>query len=80
MIAVARSSSGVVNPGDLAAELGFRAQSSIQDPLRDLCAAGLLTRLPDTSGRTYYERETSRVWAWIRDLELDHYRSSSEID
>jgi hypothetical protein len=79
MIAVARSSSGVVNPGDLAAELGFRAQSSIQDPLRDLCAAGLLARLPDTSGRTYYERQESKVWAWIEDLNREHQRAASEV-
>lgn len=67
MIAIAKGD-GIVNPGDLAAALQFRAQSSIQNPLRDLEAAGLITRAPTSAGRTYYRRNDSLAWAWVIEL------------
>lgn len=65
---IARRDDGLINPGDLAAELGFRAQSAVQTPLRDLEGAGLIVRLPTQAGRTYYQRSESLVWAWTREL------------
>lgn len=62
---IARSDDGLINPGDMAADLGFRAQSAVQAPLRDLEDAGLITRMPSQAGRTYYQRSESLVWAWI---------------
>ena len=67
MFAVAQGD-GLFNPGDVAAELGFRAQSSIQDPLRDLEKAGLITRSPKVGNRVYYTRNPSKVWAWIEEI------------
>lgn len=69
MVGIARSD-GVFSPGELAAELGYRAQSSIQDPLRDLEAAGLISRLPKVSGRVYFKRADSKAWAWAEELLL----------
>ena len=45
MAAIAQGD-GLVNPTDLAIELGFPAQSAVQIPLRDLAEAGLITRQP----------------------------------
>jgi hypothetical protein len=68
MSAIARSR-GVVNSGDLAADLKFRAQSSIQGPMRDLLKAGLLSELPDVgTRRKLYERKECSVWAWIEEV------------
>lgn len=61
MAAIAQSD-GVVNPSDLVQELGFHAQSSIQQPLQDLANAGLLTR-EDGLGRVYYRRNPHALWA-----------------
>lgn len=61
-------SDGVINPGDIADALGFRAQSSIQNPIRDLESAGLISRLPVTGGKAYYQRNDSLVWAWVKEL------------
>ena len=61
MAAIAQSD-GVVNPTDLAHELGFKAQSAIQQPLHDLTTAGLLTR-EDGMGRVYYRRNPHTLWA-----------------
>jgi len=60
MVAIAQSD-GLVNPSDLAAELGFRAQSALQGPLKDLLAAGLITRV-DGPGRVYYQRNPHSLW------------------
>lgn len=60
MAAIARSD-GLVNPSDLATELGFQAQSALQQPLKDLTAASLLTR-QDGMGRVYYRRNPSLLW------------------
>ena len=60
MSAIAQSD-GLVNPSDLAAELGFRAQSAIQQPLKDLTTAGLITR-QDGMGRVYYRRNQHTLW------------------
>ncbi|MBM7784431.1 helix-turn-helix domain-containing protein [Tenggerimyces flavus] len=67
MLVIARSD-GLVNPGDIAWELGLRAQSSIQDPLRDLQAAGLVSRAPRMGGKRYYRRNPSLGWAWAEEL------------
>lgn len=80
MLGVARSN-GVFSPGDLAFELGFRAQSSIQDPLRDLALAGLVSRLPKVGNRSYYRRCESRAWDWVEELatqcQANHERGAS---
>ncbi len=60
MAAIAQSD-GLVNPSDLAMELGFAAQSAIQQPLRDLTTAGLITR-QDGMGRVYYRRNPHTIW------------------
>ncbi|WP_235848177.1 MarR family transcriptional regulator [Mycolicibacterium holsaticum] len=60
MAAIAKSD-GLVNPSDLAVELGFAAQSAIQQPLKDLTAAGLITR-QDGMGRVYYRRNPHKLW------------------
>jgi DNA-binding transcriptional ArsR family regulator len=67
MFAIARGD-GLFNPGDMSAELGFRAQSSIQDPLRDLEKAGLITRSPKVGTRVFYTRNPSKVWPWIEEI------------
>ncbi|WP_165546425.1 MarR family transcriptional regulator [Kribbella soli] len=69
MLAVARGD-GVINPSDLTEQLGFRAQSSVQAPLRDLASAGLITRVPTSSGKTYYRRNSSLAWAWAEEIAL----------
>ncbi len=68
MDAIARSSDGLINPTDLAAELGYASQSPLQAPVRDLEQAGLLIRLPTEAGRTYFQRAESAVWVWIEEL------------
>lgn len=60
MAAIAESD-GLVNPSDLACELGFRSQSSIQVPLKDLTEAGLITR-EDGMGRVFYRRNPHPIW------------------
>jgi predicted transcriptional regulator len=61
MAAIAQSD-GVVNPTDLADELGFKAQSAIQQPLQDLTTAGLINR-EDGMGRVYYRRNPHSLLA-----------------
>lgn len=62
------NSDGLVNPGDLTADLGFRSQSAVQAPLRDLVDSGLLVRLPTDSGRTYLQRVDSSAWQFALEL------------
>lgn len=66
MAAIAQSD-GLVNPSDLAMELGFAAQSAIQQPLKDLTAAGLITR-QDGLGRVYYRRNQHTIWEAATEL------------
>ncbi len=66
MAAIAQSD-GLVNPSDLAEELGFRAQSAIQTPLKDLVAAGLITR-QEGVGRVHYRRNPSSLWEGALEL------------
>jgi predicted transcriptional regulator len=61
-------SEGVINPSEMAADLGFIAVSAIQNPLRDLVEAGLLVRLPTTAGKTYYQRVDSSAWTFAKEL------------
>jgi hypothetical protein len=53
---------------DLAADLGFENLSSIQDPIRDLEASDLITRLPKSAQRVRFRRNSSRVWSWAEEL------------
>ncbi|ART73312.1 transcriptional regulator [Mycobacterium dioxanotrophicus] len=66
MAAIAQSD-GLVNPTDLAADLGFRAQSAIQQPLKDLTTAGLITR-EDGMGRVHYRRNQHAIWEAVIEL------------
>jgi DNA-binding HxlR family transcriptional regulator len=75
MVAIARGD-GIVNPGELAIELNFPAQSALQSPLRDLQQAGLITRVPQTAGKTYYRRKDSAAWAWALELLEQALRTS----
>lgn len=60
MVAIARSD-GVVNPTDLASDLG-KAQSALQAPLKDLLVAGLIRPTRGDGRRNYYQRVPSPVW------------------
>lgn len=66
MAAIAQGD-GLVNPTDLALELGFPAQSAVQAPLRDLAEAGLITR-QDGMGRVYYRRNPHQIWGAVLEL------------
>lgn len=68
MLAIARADSELVNPGDIATQLGFRAQSAVQLPIRDLERAGLITREPSDSRKAYYRRQPSSGWAFAEEL------------
>ena len=68
MLAIARAPSELVNPGDLAAQLGFRAQSAVQLPIRDLAKVGLITREVSESRRIIYRRQPSSGWAFAEEL------------
>lgn len=78
MAAIAQSD-GLVNPTDLAADLGFRAQSAIQQPLRDLTTAGLITR-EDGMGRVYYRRNAHALWDAALELLAQALAHDIEID
>lgn len=67
MIAIARSESGSVNPTDLSFDLRLN-QSAFQVALRDLVDAGLILRTTD-GRRTLYERQPSKVWEWVLEVE-----------
>ena len=56
---------------DLARELGFENLSSIQDPIRDLEDAGLIERLPRVSNRVRFQRNSSLVWRWVKQVGED---------
>ena len=66
MAAIAQGD-GLVNPTDLAAQLGFSAQSAVQAPIRDLTEAGLITR-QDGMGRVYYRRNPHPIWDAVLEL------------
>ncbi len=70
MIEIARAIEGLINPSDLAESLGYRAQSTLQAPMRDLEHAGLITRLPpgESRSKTWYMRNASLAWDWVREL------------
>ncbi|EWT03869.1 hypothetical protein N864_17545, partial [Intrasporangium chromatireducens Q5-1] len=67
MLGVGRSD-GIVSAGELAEALGFKAQSSIQDPLRDLERSGLISRLPKVGPKVFYRRNESLAWEWAEEL------------
>lgn len=69
MIAIGRDPAGRVCLTDLAIELGLANASNLQDPLKDLAKAGLITRLPASdTRRQYYRREQSIAWQWVEQL------------
>lgn len=68
MAAIAQSEDGIVNPSQLAETLAIRAQSSIQEPLKRLVKAGLITRISGLEGRVYYRREDSQAWDFALEL------------
>jgi len=53
---------------ELAAELGFENLSSIQDPIRDLEAAELITRMPKVANKVRFRRNKSHAWRWAEEL------------
>lgn len=78
MAAIAQSD-GLVNPTDLAADLGFRAQSAIQQPLKDLTTAGLITR-EDGMGRVHYRRNRHAIWDAVIELLVQALAQDVAVD
>jgi DNA-binding transcriptional regulator GbsR (MarR family) len=71
MLVVAASSDGIVCLTDLARELDISI-SNLQNPLRAMITAGLLTPLPrGDSRRKFYIRNPSAAWTWATELR-DH--------
>lgn len=52
----------------LADELGFENLSSIQDPIRDLEAAELISRMPKVANKVRFRRNKSYAWTWAKEL------------
>ncbi|ALM18940.1 MarR family transcriptional regulator [Mycobacteroides abscessus] len=68
MLAVGRSTDGLVCLSDLAAAVGT-STSNVQGPLRSLIALGLLTPLPRSdSKRRHMLRNPSAAWQWAEEL------------
>lgn len=68
MVAIGRSADGIVCLTDLSRDLGVTT-SNLQNPLRDLVAAGLLSRLPSgDSKRKFYRRNTSLAWQFAVEM------------
>lgn len=80
MAAIAQSEDGIVNPSQLAETLGIRAQSSIQEPLKRLVKAGLVTRISGIEGRVYYRREDSQAWDFALELVARALKSEATED
>lgn len=57
---------------DLAMSLGFQNLSSIQDPIRDLEASQLITRMPKVSNKVRFRRNKSFAWKWAEELASRH--------
>lgn len=76
MVAIAQSTDGIISLGELAAQLGLTA-SNLQNSLRDLTRAGLLSRLPPgDSKRRYYRRNESLAWAFVQEIAASACASS----
>ena len=69
---IAASKDGIVNTAGLARELGVVAQSVNQE-LRLLESAGLITRLPRTGSEraVFFRREVSSYWAFCHEAYAD---------
>lgn len=67
MIGIARGPREFLLSG-LLSDLGFQNLSSIQDPIRDLEAVGLIERLPRVSNRVRFRRNPSAAWRWVKEL------------
>lgn len=52
----------------LADDLGFENLSSIQDPIRDLEAAELISRMPKVANKVHFRRNPSYAWRWAKEL------------
>lgn len=57
---------------DLAVNLGFENLSSIQDPIRDLEASELITRVPKVANKVRFQRNKSLAWKWAEELASRH--------
>jgi hypothetical protein len=57
---------------ELADELGYENLSSIQDPIRDLEASELITRLPKVANKVRFRRNRSYAWKWAEELASRH--------
>lgn len=78
MLAIGRHQDGLICMTDLAHELGFRSQSSVQDPMKALVAAGLLMREDLAEGRVrWYRRVASPAWAWAEELAARSVRDTN---
>lgn len=71
MVGIARSGREFAL-SDLASRLGFENLSSIQDPIRDLEAAELITRLPKVANKVRFRRNKSLAWKWAEELASRH--------
>ena len=60
-VAVARSEDGLVNATDLQEDLGI-AQSRVRNQLVAFAEAELLTALPRSAGKQWYQRREARFW------------------
>lgn len=67
MVGIARASREFFL-GDLVDDLGFENLSSIQDPIRDLEASDLITRMPKAAQRVRFRRNKSLAWKWVEEL------------
>ena len=68
MVAIAEDDTGLVCLTDIAKALEVTA-SNLQQPLKNLARAGLLTAMPKgDSRRLYYRRNPSAGWAFAREL------------
>lgn len=57
---------------ELAEDLGFENLSSIQDPIRDLEASELITRVPKVANKVRFRRNRSLAWKWAEELASRH--------
>jgi hypothetical protein len=71
MVGIARSGKEFVL-SDLASSLGFENLSSIQDPIRDLEASELITRMPKVANKVRFRRNKSLAWKWAEELASRH--------
>ncbi len=53
---------------ELADELGFEYLSSIQDPIRDLEASELISRIPKVANKVRFRKNKSYAWKWAEEL------------